>query len=131
MNDALALHALLANHYGSETIFRHSIVRGFVYTEGVKTFAENAGGGAYWLLDILATEPGIAQGVRDEGFVIALLKVRGGRATLEVGRDMDGGSVVDLVFSRAIDFTDCPDGAWRFYLTFYAPRTTCMLPSEY
>jgi hypothetical protein len=127
----------LAQHYGSGTIYRHSLVRNMNYTEGVRFFAQNAGGGAYWLLDILVTEPKILQGVKDHGTCFVILNVEKNKAVLTVARDYmygrdENGNDIDItfdtvVYSRNIDYTDCPDGVWKFYFT----NNLIMLPSEY
>lgn len=123
------LRNLLSQHYGSECIFRHPMVRSFLYTEGVQAFAEHAGNGAYWFLDIIATEPDIKAGMRKHGFVIIVLDVKDGKAELTVSRDYDSSKHkhIDSFFGRTFDFTDCPEGVWMFYLT----DNTMLLPSEY
>lgn len=141
MTDANELRALLAQHYGGRDIFKHALVGTFNYTEGVRAFAKNAGGGAYWLLDIMATEPAIRDAVRGEGFCVALLSVNEGRAELTVSRDAEVDPAtkltrpLELHFTRAIDFTDCPDGQWKFYLTYTTVGSKdvilAMLPKEY
>lgn len=131
MKDTEELRALLANYCGSEILYVHALVHHFVYTKGVQAFAKNAGNGAYWLLDILATEPAIRQVTRDEGFAVALLRVEAGKFTLSVGSDLDGETVVGQVFSIRGNFTDCPAGDWKFYLVYDGERIACLLPSEY
>ena len=59
MNNANELRQTLRNYTGSEQVYRHSLARLFNYTEGARAFFRNAGQGAYWLADILATEPSI------------------------------------------------------------------------
>lgn len=129
MNDATELSNALAHHYGSENIYRHPFNRNFLYTDGVRTFAQNAGNGAYWLLDILATEPKVRQGVATHGFVVVVLDVNEGTAVLRMARDYNSSnSKFDTpVYTRKIDFTDCPDGMWKFYIV----GGVMMLPSEY
>lgn len=131
MKDGNALYHLLAQHTGSETIYRHPLVRSFNYTEGVRAFAMNAGGGGYWLLDILATEPAILGLVRKDGIGFATLLVTGRSAKLTVAADSD----VPPVFSRDIDYTDCPEGEWKFFLCATEvgdkPVVMILLPSEY
>lgn len=78
------------------------------YTEGVRDFAEHAGGGAYWLLDILASETVILSLVRSSGMAIANLAAQSGRAHLSVNDGNDGLSV----FARSMDHTDCLEGDW-------------------
>ena len=131
MKDANELRQLLRNHTGSEQVFRHALARGICYTEGVRAFAEHAGGGAYWLLDILATEPAILGLARKEGIAFATLNVTGRAARLTVAAD----SGIPPVYSRAIDWTDCPEVEWLFYLSATEvggkPVVMILLPSEY
>ncbi len=124
MKTAQELKSQLAQHYGSETFFRHPFNRQAVYTEGVKCFAENAGGGAYWLLDILCTEPAILKEARD--FASITLTVADGTAILAVTDGGKDGNEPSTIFRRKIDFTDCPEGTWRFFFE----NMTLMLPSE-
>lgn len=152
MNDAKELKTLLHQHTGSDQIFKHSLNPLFNYTEGVRSFAQNAGGGAYWLLDILASEPAIREAVRKDGLCVMLLDVREEsgptkvtitepKAVLTVSRDADTDpdtKVVtpsDIRFTQAIDLTDCPVGQWKFYLTYTTVGTRnvtlALLPSEY
>lgn len=136
MNNPNDLRNLLAQHIGSDKLYAHSFVRTFTYTPGVRDFAKHAGGGAYWLLDTLATEPAIHQAVRDNGFAIAVLDVPASadKATLTVADDVDGDRFEGAAFEHKLP-TDCPAGQWKFYLV---PNvlgehivTTCLMPSEY
>ena len=131
MKHADELRNLLANHTGSQEVYRHSLARGVCYTEGVRDFAKNAGGGAYWLLDILATEPTILRLVREEGIAFATLDSTGMTAKLTVAAD----SGIPPVFTRILDATDCPAGEWMFYLSATEvggkPVVMILLPSEY
>lgn len=124
---------------GGEDIFRHSLVKSFNYTEGVREFAREAGNGAYWMLDILATTPEITKHIKEHGFALVLLKVTGSTARLTVAND----SGVPPLFALDIPYTDCPEapvtpvnteGTWKFYLEqSYAgdkPITLMMLPNE-
>lgn len=119
--DAHELKRMLAFHYGSETVFKHALVSNVTYTEGVRTFAQNAGGGAYWLLDILATEPAIRAQAKE--FALITLNSTGENAILTVTDGNNGAPV----YRRVIDYTDCPEGSWMFYMI----GTMIMLPSEY
>lgn len=127
--DAHDLKLGLAHYTGSETIYFHNLNRRINYTEGVQFFAQNAGGGTYWLLDILATQPEILKGVAEHGFCIVVLKVENGKAVLTAARDYDSdtGRFENVVYFRTIDFTDCPEGVWKFYFV----DNVIMLPSEY
>lgn len=138
MNDGNLLYIALGAVHGGEEIYRHPANKLFNYTVGVREFARNAGKGAYWLLDILATEPAIWAQVRDDRFALVLLKVTGTKAKLTVD---DGNGVVK--YARQLDFTDCPEapsnednpeGCWKFYIeqTYAGDQTVhlCMLPHE-
>jgi hypothetical protein len=145
MTHADELRALLNNYTGGEQVYRHNLVRSFNYTEGARAFFQNAGKGAYWLADILATEPKVAAAVRQHNFCLAVLHVTGTTAKVMVARDgvelNDGqGNVIGIegsgiAFEQALSFTDCPEGIWKFYLTWTevgdAPVVLCMLPREY
>lgn len=102
-----------------------------IWTEGVKDFADHAGGGAYWLLDILATEPAILGLVKQQGIAFATLAVADGKGLLTVVQDEGQ----PPVFSRAFSTTDCPEGDWMFYLAQTeldgGVGTVILLPSEY
>ena len=127
------LKAALANYYGSETFYRHALNRRMTYTEGVQAFAKCAG--AYWFLDIAATELFALLKVRrtcphaprGEDFLSVLLHVEGTKA--KITADDGNGNVL---FTKSIDYThfpcmDCPEGEWRFFFT----NNVLMLPSEY
>ena len=88
------------------------------YTDGVKYFAETAG--AYWFLDIVATE--LAPMQRKEEFIHIILSVANNEALIRAG---DGNE--NNFWSRKISFTDCPEGDWHFYLT----NNVLLLPGEY
>ncbi len=145
MKDANELRDALRDHSGSEQVYRHAMNAAFNYTEGARAFFQNAGGGAYWLADILATEPAIRAGVKLHGFCLAVLHVGDKGAKLIVARDAQelndssgkttGFEFDQPVYERGIDYTDCPDGFWKFYLTWTEVGARqvvlCLLPSEY
>lgn len=118
--DAHELRNELPNFTGTETWWRHNLNRNMLYTDGVKFFAENAGGGAYWFLDIVATE--IFPLLKNEAFIDIRLLV-GGREARITADDGNG----NALWQRAIDYTDCPEGEWEFWLT----DSVLLLPSEY
>jgi hypothetical protein len=103
---------------GSEHWYRHPLARACLYTDGAKLFAEMAG--AYWFLDIVATE--ILPLQRREEFILVVLAVCDGRARITAE---DGNC--NAFWSRHIEFTDCPEGTWMFYLV----NNTILVPSEY
>lgn len=47
------LLAVLEQCIGTTQYFHHELMRGFVYTDGIKMLAE--GGGAYWLINLIAS----------------------------------------------------------------------------
>lgn len=115
---AYEIQAALRHCTGTEQYYRHGLVRSFLYTDGVQTFCEMAG--AYWFLDIVATEVLPLQ--RREEFIAVTLIVTKTAALIKA----DNGSRRKL-WSRIIDFTDCPEGIWKFYLQ----NNVFMVPSEY
>lgn len=132
MDNAQSLQEALSQHCGSATYYRYHIGP-MRYTEGVHCFANNAGGGAYWLLDIIGTDPVIRELVLASGFAVTTLKVFAGyKAKLTVAED----SGVPPVFSLDIPYTDCPEGEWQFYLEVTEDDVgeevfMCLLPSEH
>jgi hypothetical protein len=126
--DPNALRLGLNSFYnGTNNVYRHGLNRAVSYSDGVRYFAQNAGHGAYWLLDILATQPQILCEVRANGFAFIKFKVEeGGRATLTVTDGGKGGEPEQVVYRRDIDWTDCPPGLWEFNYE----NMMVMLPSE-
>jgi len=111
----------LAHFSGTENWYRHWLVKGMLYTDGVKSFAEHGGqGGAYWFLDVVATE--FYKLSKVAGFLHIVLSVKDGKATIKVD---DGNDRV--LRERRIDYTDMQAGDWRFYLT----DNVLLLPGEY
>lgn len=108
---------------GSDEFYRHALNQNVTYTSGVRHFAQHAGGGAYWLLDILSTEPAILKEAQE--FAVVTLTAKGGKATLVV-TDGGKGDVPVTIYTRELDYTDCPDGEWVFYFK----NLTLMLPDE-
>ncbi len=88
-----------------------------VHTDGVQYFADHAN--AYWFLDIVATE--YFNGL-DDDFLSIKLVVHSDRANITV-EDGD----CNIIKSREIEFTDCPEGIYKFFLT----NNVLMLTSEY
>ena len=114
------LSADLKMFTGTEQWFRHPLSSNFLYTDGVKFFAEHCGGGAYWFLDILATE--LADLQEKEDFMSITLDVVDSSA--KITADDGNGNVL---WTRNIDFTDAEVGTWKFFLT----NNVLLLPSEY
>jgi len=113
----------LANFYGTENWTRHALNKQMLYTDGVAYFAEHAGNGAHWFLDIVATELAPkAEQPGHEFMAIRLMVHPGGTASITA----DDGDGLEL-YKRGIQWTDCPSGTWSFYLT----DNVLMLPTEY
>lgn len=108
----------LTQFTGSETVYRHSIARQILYTEGVQYVAERAG--AYWLLDEIALNQARPE-IAAEEFQLWVLLVKESRAQL---RCEDGND--NVVFTKEIDFTDFPLATIRLYVA----NRTIMLPTE-
>jgi hypothetical protein len=88
------------------------------HTDGVQYFADQAG--AFWFLDIVATE--IYPFSDKYPFMTIYLTVRDGKAEIIV---QDGD--LSRLWQRQIEFTDCPDGVYSFFLV----DDVLMLCSEY
>ena len=74
--------------------------------------------GAYWFIDIVGTE------IHPMNLEFAVVKL--------VSKDGAGSVVVEdgngnTSWEKKIEFTDCPEGVWSFYLV----DGTLLLPSEY
>lgn len=103
---------------GTEYWYRHPLARDLLYTDGAKLFAEMAG--AFWFLDIVATE--ILPFQKRQPFIGVIMTVTDSKARITA----DDGNY-NVFWSRDIDWTDCPEGKWTFYLT----GNTLLVPSEY
>ena len=114
------LSADLKMFTGTEQWFRHPLSSNFLYTDGVKFFAEHCGGGALWFLDILATE--LADLQETEEFMSITLNVVDRSAKI-IADDGNG----NVLWTKVIDFTDAEEGIWKFFFT----NNVLLLPSEY
>jgi hypothetical protein len=110
----------LANFTGSENWYRHWLGKS-LYTDGAKYVADHAG--AYWLLDEIAINQMVPE-VKAEEFQVW---------TLTVDLEKRSGVLVcddenyNVVFTKAIPYTDFPLAEVKFYFT----DNTILLPSEY
>ena len=137
-----ALSANLKMFTGTQQWFRHPLSSNFLYTDGVKFFAEHCGGGAYWFLDILATELADLQ-EKEEFMSITLDVVENSAETAGFLQEKeDSISITDVVdrsakitvddgngnviWTRNIHFTDAEKGSWKFFFT----NNVLLLPSE-
>ena len=113
---------------GSENYFRHGIVRNFIYTDGVKYVADEAG--AYWLIDEIALANKFDIKLKGEDFQTWKLTVNDSKAALVC---TDGNN--HILISKEIPFTDFPADHIDFYVVsaedFGEGVRMMMLPSEY
>lgn len=114
--------ASLVQFIGSETFYQHSF--GIRYTEGVKYMADH--GGAYWLIDAIASwqsDPQVCNDQMLQEIQFWKLTVNEDRsATLTCERD-EG----DIAITQEIPFTDFPLREIRLY----CQQGIVLLPSEY
>jgi len=104
------------NQFSGTTRYYRYWTQRLLYTDGVQYFAQRAG--AYWFLDIVATE---IIGLPEPFMVVKLLSENdSGVITVDDGNGK-------IVYRRKIEWTDCPEGEWKFYLT----DGVMMVPSEY
>jgi hypothetical protein len=106
---------------GSETWYRHGLVRHILYTEGAQYVAEQ--GGAYWLLDEIAFTQKASRKVAGAPFQLWTLEVRTDRTAVLTCEDGN----CNPVFRKQIEYTDFPLDTIQFYFT----NNTILLPSEY
>jgi hypothetical protein len=114
---------------GANNFFRNPLVPKFFFSDGVKDCADAAG--CYWLLDIVATECLEPLGASKRSYMgIVTCKVSAGQADITL-TDSDEAAPI---WSRHLDFTDMPEGEWKFILyndIGNGSRFSFILPSEY
>lgn len=104
------------NHFiGTDHYYRYWAK--IMITDGVKYFCDQVGG--YWVIDIILSVYPI---IRLEEFVFIELNVDGTKADIVM---TDGND--KRLYQQHIEFTDCPDGVWRFY----KEGDVILLPSEH
>jgi hypothetical protein len=111
----------LRQFIGSETWYRHGLVRPILYTEGAQYVAEQ--GGAYWLLDEIALAQKASPEVAGKPFQLWTLAVHEDRTALLTCEDGN----CNPVFRKQIEYTDFPLDSIQLYFT----NNTILLPSEY
>ena len=119
----------LSQFIGTTQYYKPSIFSSMRITDGVKYFIDNAGNGAYWFTDIVATE--IVPKVLKYDFMTVQLVALDNKATI-IANDGDG----KRVFLKTIGYTDCPDGEYEFFIQDSSGPVdgsfvVMMLPSEY
>jgi hypothetical protein len=104
---------------GTEHWYRHGLLPHITFTDGAKHVAD--AGGAYWLIDEIATAQLIKE-VKGEEFQHWVLKVKDSCATLTCD---DGNG--NIVYQKEISFTDFPLEKVEFFFC----NDVIHLPSEY
>jgi hypothetical protein len=100
------LEWIMSNCYGTEKWYRYFPNNKFLYTDGVKTFCENAED--YWFI----TEVFLMCCKLPEYELYEItLDVKDSKAEILV---KNGPKVIKR---RNIEFTDCPEGRWVFFYT--------------
>lgn len=106
---------------GSETWYRHGLVRHILYTEGAQYVAEQ--GGAYWLLDEIALAQKASREVAGEPFQLWTLEVHKNHTATLTCENGNG----KPVFRKQIEYTDFALDTIQLYFT----DNTILLPREY
>ena len=126
MDDPDVLRASLTQFTGTAHHWRSALSPWLLYTDGMKHFADNAGSGAYWLIDLVGIRT--RRVARLHSFLAVRLAVAAGRAVLTVTH----GNGVPLVPAHRVTATDCPAGVWEFFVVANGGGDrVLMLPSEY
>lgn len=102
------LQDMMAQCYGTEHYYREMLLS-YLYTDGVKTFAMNAGNGAFWFLQEvngMIVDNNIRKS--DDNLTSIHLKVKDERADIIMENN-------EQTYTKHIGYTDCPDGDWLFY----------------
>jgi hypothetical protein len=118
MNKPTPLQTLTAimdtSRNGTDNYSRSPFNRAFLYTSGVREVADSIG--AYWLLDIIATEVVVEllRRFKSTGDYFASLTITVKNDKADITATMDSG--VPPWWSKHIDYTDFPEGEWKFFL---------------
>ena len=113
MKTALEVQDVFSNAIGTENWYKHWTKRGY-FTDGVMEVAMSAE--AHWLIDAIFSY------ARKEEFQLWLLRVNEGKAFLNMQEDSD----TEVLVTQYIEYTDFPEGTWKFYLE----NGVLMLPGE-
>ncbi|MDA8089530.1 MAG: hypothetical protein M0Z61_04840 [Nitrospiraceae bacterium] len=122
------LQADLIQFTGTSGYYRWSaLYPNMVLTDGARYLAEKAG--AYWLMDAIASHivyGGNRKRMREEGFVVAKMKVNGRSARLTLD---DGNG--NVLARQRIGYTDFPKPGIELYAEYGDGRWVILLPSEH
>ena len=109
---------------GANHMVRHPLARNVIYSDGVQEVAET---GIYWALDIWATELPKVMRNHAEHMLVITIHVKDSKAHITATGSRD----VVMPWSRAIEWTDMPDGDWLFYMADEGDTFSIILPNEY
>jgi hypothetical protein len=137
MNDAQELNSTLNQFIGGDPIYFQKMFPPFHYTEGFRFFVDQAGGGAYWLFLLLATEPAIREHFKKDRFASVKLFVNEDKSFHLTVDDGNG----NMIYEHKDYYTDCPrletNGVtkpWQFFMENSQvgdkPIILIMLPQE-
>jgi len=118
MNTNLA--ADLRQFTGSEHWYRHALVPGITFTDGVHYLADKAE--CFWLLDKVATNQ-LRPEIRREEFQVWKLRVADDKTAMLTAEDGNGNEI----HSEKLDWTDFPLSEIDLWFT----DNVILLPSEY
>lgn len=104
---------------GTTQWYKHPLFSKFVYTDGVRFLAINAG--AYWLLEFILSNQTLPK-IKAEGFQVWKIKVADSKAIIDVEEGND-----KVIKSFKVSYTDFP--LENFTLWFI--DGALLLPSEY
>jgi hypothetical protein len=125
---ALDIKTSLANFTGTESWFRHSLMRHVLYTEGVQFVAEQCS--AYWLIDKIASMQ-LESKIAAEQFQVWRLAVNRSDNTALLtctdGGKSENNGVEDILHSEHIHFTDFPLDE----IDLWVEGDVILLPSEH
>ena len=106
IQNSIKLQDIMSYCYGTENYYKIPQYS-FKYTDGVKTFCENAD--AYWLLDIIESVCRTHKEIHNDFILIELLVSKDNKATITFE------DAKCVFYKQSIPFTDCPEGNWKFY----------------
>ena len=118
---------------GTEKYYRPFFFNTMVYTDGVRTFAEQCQ--AYWVIDLVNSYMKKIQNNHrrtSEWMYFIQLKVKDNKASVRIYREVD--EKKKTVARQDIPYTDLPNVELKFYLQLAQeePAVFCMMtPSEY
>lgn len=117
----------LCNFTGTTQYYYTPIFKNINYTDGVRYFMQNAGGGAYWFLNLVATE--IIPKLENEFYFIEL--------TVNINKSADIIVQLDegepILYEKHLKYTDCPpsEKPYKFCLENNSEKSILCLLSEY